>query len=468
MAQSRPDVQQAPHGLSHHELLEHLRAVSAYLPGFIYQLCLSPKGHFYFTFTSTGLESIFGVTQKRLIEDASLLLKKIHSNDYQRLINENVQHIETGKTWHNEFRMLCRNGRLIWVEAHHTQIKESDGTIVWTGYANDISQCKQEESVLNESETKFRSFVENANDIIYSLSLDGTLNYVSPNWTEILGHKREAVIGKHFETFVHPDDISACCSFLQKVKSSKEKLSGIEYRIKHLKGHWCWHRSNAAPLMDQSGEVYSYTAIARDITEHKLMMQRMSHMAHHDTLTGLPNRASFTEHLNQAIILSQREQQTLAVLFLDLDHFKPVNDQYGHAVGDLLLQQVAHRIRQCLRNVDIVGRIGGDEFVVLLGNVVHLANAQQTAEKICECVGIAYEVNGKILHIGVSIGIALYPLHGHNAMQLMRYADEAMYEAKKLPDRVQIYASPPLGVGFNKQEKVKPDDPSITPADDLG
>ncbi|MCB2428029.1 hypothetical protein [Methylophaga pinxianii] len=106
MAQSRPDVQQPPHGLSRHELLEHLRAVSAYLPGFIYQLCLSPIGHFYFTFTSTGLESIFGVTQKRLIEDASLLLKKIHSNDYQRLINENVQHIETGKTWHNEFRML--------------------------------------------------------------------------------------------------------------------------------------------------------------------------------------------------------------------------------------------------------------------------------------------------------------------------------------------------------------------------
>lgn len=452
--------------LTGNELLKHLSAVSPYLPGFIYQLCLTPEGRFYYSYTSPRVESLFGVTQQQLAEDASLLLKMIHPDDYQRVINESIESAESASAWHSEFRMLLKNGRIIWIEAYDTPIREADGTIVWTGYGNEITQRKNYETALNESETKFRAFVENANDIIYSLSLDGTLTYASPNWSEILGHPLTDVIGRNFEHFIHPDDISACHSFLQQVRHSRQKHSGIEYRIQHFNGHWCWHRSNVAPLFDRNGEVNSFTGIARDITEHKLMMQRMSYMAHHDTLTGLPNRASFTEHLNQAIVLSQREEQAVAVLFLDLDNFKPINDQHGHAIGDLLLQQVANRIQQCLRGADVVGRIGGDEFVVLLQNVHHVANAQNTAEKICECLSIAYEVDGKILHIGVSIGIALYPLHGNNAMQLVRYADEAMYEAKKLPDRIQVFASPPLGVGSNKHEETMPDDLSAKTADD--
>jgi diguanylate cyclase (GGDEF)-like protein/PAS domain S-box-containing protein len=468
MTQSPSDDQQALTSLTGNDLLAHLRAVSPYLPGFIYQLCLSPDGKFHYSYTSPRVEKLFGVTQQQVADDASLLLKMIHPDDYQRVINESIESAETASAWHSEFRMILKNGRTIWIEAYDTPIWQADGTIVWTGYGNDITHRKNYETALNESEIKFRAFVENANDIIYSLSLDGILTYVSPNWTEILGHPITDVIGKHFEDFVHPDDVSACHNFLQQVQHSGEKHSGIEYRIKHFNGHWCWHRSNASPLFDKKGDVGSYTGIARDITEHKLMMQRMSHLAHHDTLTGLPNRASFTEHLNQAIVLSQREQQALAVLFLDLDNFKPVNDQHGHAIGDLLLQQVANRIRQCLRGADVVGRIGGDEFVVLLQNVHHVANAQQTAEKICSCLSIAYEVDGKILQIGVSIGIALYPLHGSNAMQLVRYADEAMYEAKKLPERVQVFASPPLGVGSNKTEDPKPDDLSAKTADDQG
>lgn len=468
MMHSPTDDHQAPSILTGSALLEHLRAVSPYLPGFIYQLCLTPDGKFQYTYTSSRLEALFDVTQQQIAKDASLLLKMIHPDDYQRVINESIECAETVSAWHSEFRMVLKNGRTIWIEAYDTPIREADGTIVWTGYGNDITQRKNYEKALNESETKFRAFVENANDIIYSLSLDGILTYVSPNWTEILGHLLGDVIGHHFEQFVHPDDVPACKNFLQLVRHSRQKHSGIEYRIKHFNGHWCWHRSNTAPLFDKDGYVDSYIGIARDITEHTLMMQRMAHMAHHDTLTGLPNRASFTEHLNQAIVLSQREEHALAVLFLDLDKFKPVNDQHGHAIGDLLLQQVANRIRQCLRDADVVGRIGGDEFVVLLQNIHHVANAQQTAEKICESLGMPYQVDGKTLHIGVSIGIAVYPLHGNNAMQLVRYADEAMYEAKKLSDRVQVFASPPLGVGSNKQEKSKPDDLSTKSADDQG
>jgi diguanylate cyclase (GGDEF)-like protein/PAS domain S-box-containing protein len=468
MMHSPPDSQHGHSALTGNELLNHLRAVSPYLPGFIYQLCLTPDGKFQYTYTSPQLEALFGVTQQQVAEDAGVLLTMIHPGDYQRVINESIQCVETLSAWHSEFRMILKDGHIIWIEAYDTPIREADGTIVWTGYGNDITQRKSYETALNESESKFRAFVENANDIIYSLSLDGLLTYVSPNWTEILGHPLSDVIGRNFDQFVHPDDVSACHIFLQQVRHSRQKHSGIEYRIQHFNGHWCWHRSNTAPLFDNNGEVDSFTGIAREITEHKLLMQRMSHMAHHDTLTGLPNRASFTEHLNQAIVLSERENQALAVLFLDLDKFKPVNDRHGHAIGDLLLQQVANRIRQCLRGADIVGRIGGDEFVVLLQNIHHVANAQQTSEKICECLSLPYEVDGKILNIGVSIGIAVYPLHGSNAMQLVRYADEAMYEAKRLPDRIQVFASPPLGSGSTKTEELTQDDLSTKSAEDQG
>ncbi|THF47086.1 MAG: PAS domain S-box protein, partial [Methylophaga nitratireducenticrescens] len=196
------------------ELLNHLRAVSPYLPGFIYQLCLTPEGRFYYSYTSPRVESLFGVTQQQLAEDASLLLKMIHPDDYQRVINESIESAESASAWHSEFRMLLKNGRIIWIEAYDTPIREADGTIVWTGYGNEITQRKNYETALNESETKFRAFVENANDIIYSLSLDGTLTYASPNWSEILGHPLTDVIGRNFEYFIHPDDISACHSFL--------------------------------------------------------------------------------------------------------------------------------------------------------------------------------------------------------------------------------------------------------------
>lgn len=467
MQTTSDDNSSAP-SLNVSDLLEHLRAVSPYLPGFIYQLCLTAEGKFHYTYTSPRLEKLFGLTQQQVADDANLLLKMIHPDDYQRVINESIECAETGRAWHSEFRMILRTGRVMWIEAYDTPVKRSDGSIVWTGYGNDITQRKNYETALNDSETKFRAFVENANDIIYSLSLDGVLTYVSPNWSEILGHSLSEVVGKPIEKFIHPDDVIALQNFLQQVWHSRQKHSGIEYRIKHFNGHWCWHRSNIAPLFDKQHELDSYTGIARDITEHKLMMQRMSHMAHHDTLTGLPNRASFTQHLNQAITLSERQQQALAVLFLDLDNFKPVNDKHGHTLGDLLLQQVANRIRQCLRGADIVGRIGGDEFVVLLQNIHHLANARQTAEKICECLCIPYEIDGKILHVGVSIGISLYPLHGSNAMQLVRYADEAMYEAKKMPGHVQVFASPPLGVSSSKHDDFSQDAPSAKTADDQG
>jgi diguanylate cyclase (GGDEF)-like protein/PAS domain S-box-containing protein len=157
----------------------------------------------------------------------------------------------------------------------------------------------------------------------------------------------------------------------------------------------------------------------------------LQYIAHHDPLTDLPNRELFHDRLQTALARARRNKERLAVLYIDLDGFKEVNDGHGHAVGDLLLQEVAQRIRRCLRESDTVGRIGGDEFVVLLNNITLPEHGAVVAEKIRAVLDRPFELGGKRLHISSSIGVAAYPEHGDDNKQLIRHADEAMYVAKK-------------------------------------
>jgi diguanylate cyclase (GGDEF)-like protein len=171
---------------------------------------------------------------------------------------------------------------------------------------------------------------------------------------------------------------------------------------------------------------------------------RLQHMAQHDSLTGLANRALFSDRLQQALTAARRDQTHLALLFLDLDHFKPVNDDYGHAVGDELLKVVAHRMLSCVRESDTVARIGGDEFVLLLRSVTDDAGqmALGVAEKIREALALTFEIEGKHLHISCSIGIAIFPDHGSDDIVLASHADQAMYLAKQAGrNRVVLFST---------------------------
>ncbi|MCA1804189.1 MAG: diguanylate cyclase [Xanthomonadaceae bacterium] len=295
----------------------------------------------------------------------------------------------------------------------------------------DITERKELEDKLRASEEKFRAIVENANDIIYSVSTSGILTYVSPNWAEKLGHDIHEVIGQPFDPFVHPDDLSKCYEFIRLVLDTKVKHGGIEYRVRHKDGGWHWHVTNASPVLDAEGEVAYFIGIARDITERKELEERMMRMAHYDPLTNLPNRILFSDRAEQAVNLAKRSGSRMAFMLLDLDKFKPVNDEYGHAVGDLLLQEAAQRMKACLRASDTVGRIGGDEFVVLLPVIEREQDALQVAEKIREALVRPFRIGGRVLTISCSVGIALYPEHGDSVIELSKHADYAMYFVKK-------------------------------------
>jgi diguanylate cyclase (GGDEF)-like protein/PAS domain S-box-containing protein len=211
---------------------------------------------------------------------------------------------------------------------------------------------------------------------------------------------------------------------------TKHKKKTVEKEIED-NGARKWIEIYKAPILDDNDEVLGTVGFARDITERKSAETRMQALAHHDQLTKLPNRTLLSDRATRAIADAKRSKSMLAVLFLDLDKFKPVNDEFGHNIGDLLLKAVAVRLLQCAeRESDTVARVGGDEFVVLLSHIQEKQDAITVAEKILQAIRQPFSVQNHHLSIGTSIGIAIYPEHADNLDTLLKHADSAMYQAK--------------------------------------
>ena len=301
---------------------------------------------------------------------------------------------------------------------------------------------------LHRSEQKFRSFVETASDTIYTLDTQGRFQYVSPACKVMLGSDPEAWLGRSFADLLHPDDLPAFCAFFQRVLEERTRQSGVEYRARHIDGDWRWNTSNAAPLLNQENELVGMIGIGRDISKRKANEARIFRLAHFDSLTDLPNRSLFSDRLQQALQMAQRNHEQVTLMCVDLDRFKPINDTWGHAVGDEVLKQVAQRMVSCVRASDTVGRIGGDEFVVLLPESHNAEEILRVAEKIRASLAEDFIVGDLRLSISSCIGVAIYPEHGSDPTTLARSADQAMYVAKETGrNRVcvfgQDYSKPP-------------------------
>lgn len=412
-----------PFGESLDELLKQL-------PGFVYQLRYSSDDTWCYSYVGERVEELFGVSVADALADAQTLLANIHPSDRDAVIESSLESARTQRPWQYEFRMFHRNGNMIWVEANDRPHRQPDGSVIWTGYANDITQRKVLEAALKASEQRFRQLVEQANDIIYTLNAAGDLTYVSPNWPRILGHRVEEVLGRNMSFVLHPEDLDACRHYIANVFHTAEPQGMIEYRVQHANGEWRWHFTNGAPVLDEQGQVTSFLGISHDITPRREMEERVRRLAQQDSLTQLPNRAQFFAHLADALEGCERENRQLALLFIDLDNFKPVNDQMGHAVGDQLLVQVAQRMRHRLRVDDLVGRIGGDEFVAMLSGPIMASEALGVASQLCDSLAEPYLLDGCQVIISASIGVAVYPLHASEEAALVHCADQAMYVAK--------------------------------------
>ena len=287
-----------------------------------------------------------------------------------------------------------------------------------------------------EMETELRlaaELVEISPNGIMVTDLHGTILKVNPAFCRITGYSEAEAIG-HTPNLLHSGRHDA--TFYAKLWQSLQEH-----------GYWhgeIWNRRkdgviypewlSITAILDRQGQIERYMAIFLDITEHKEIELRLQHIANHDHLTGLPNRLLLAERLEHAIAYARRDRQQIAVLFLDLDGFKPINDRLGHDVGDLVLMEVANRLHGCVRATDTVSRMGGDEFVIILTQIP-LASENDipslVAEKILAEIARPFHLERQELGLGVSIGIALYPEHEQTADKLISAADTAMYEAKK-------------------------------------
>ncbi len=228
----------------------------------------------------------------------------------------------------------------------------------------------------------------------------------------------------------HPEDLKAAVANMERALQSGKDEDSFEYRVIWPDGsiHWLMIRSSF--YRDNEGRPLYYTGTLFDITELKEARAHIEHLATHDNLTGLPNRCLFSELSRQVIATAQRHDRRFAVLFIDLDGFKTVNDTFGHAAGDQVLQEIAKRLRACLRSSDIVARLGGDEFIILLNEIHEKEDASRISREILGSIQKPMAITEATVTLKASIGIACYPDDGRDEQSLLRHADTAMYRAK--------------------------------------
>ncbi len=291
---------------------------------------------------------------------------------------------------------------------------------------------KQTEQALIESEERFRSLTGLSSDWYWEQDEHFRFTVMSEGVARVGGMVPERLLGKTRQELavdLQATDPAAWGAHRQTLQEH-QPFFNLEYRVRGDDGRWYWYSISGEPLFDGGGAFKGYRGVGKEISERKQAEERISYMAHHDALTGLPNRALLQDRLNQAIAQAQRLGKEVAVMFIDLDYFKHINDSLGHQVGDHLLQLVAERLQLCLRKGDSLARLGGDEFVLILPAVNDDHAAAAVAQKILDELKNALHVDGHELHVGGSIGISLYPADGKDADALMRAADTAMYHAK--------------------------------------
>jgi diguanylate cyclase (GGDEF)-like protein/PAS domain S-box-containing protein len=308
----------------------------------------------------------------------------------------------------------------------------NDGKV--TGFqvvSRDITGLKRMEEKLRFEEQRFRAFVEHASDMIALVNPEGVILYVNPAIESILGYKPEERIGANGSEIVHPDDVKALADVFNTLSSdtSSPVING-ELRLRHKDGSWRTLEAVGSNLVNNN-VVEAIIINYRDITERKKAQEQIQYMATHDLLTDLPSLRFAKDRLFVALSMARRYKKAVAVMFIDLDGFKDVNDTLGHDAGDYVLKQVARRLLSCVRETDTVSRVGGDEFLIIATEINAPENVAQIAEKVIQLVSQPIISNGRQAAISASIGIALYPDDDTDMDQLIKKADEAMYRVKK-------------------------------------
>jgi diguanylate cyclase (GGDEF)-like protein/PAS domain S-box-containing protein len=318
------------------------------------------------------------------------------------------------------------------------------------GVITDVTRYKETERALEASEARFRVLTESSLDLISVLDADGLIQYQSPALRHLLGYEPADTVGKNVAELIHQDDVDTVRAALRRIIESRQSIEPVEFRIRHRDGMWRTFESLGTNCL-ANPHIHGVVFNSRDVTDRKVIQQRIQHLAYHDNLTGLPNRSLLQDRLAHSIARAERSNRKVAVLFIDLDNFKNINDTLGHDVGDELLRQVSRRLSECVRLEDTIARQGGDEFIVLLDSLEDGRGASVVAQKILNSLRQPFALSGTDQHVSGSVGIALYPEDGRDAQTLMKNADTAMFHGKGLGKNTYQYFTAQMNIAVKRR-----------------
>jgi len=390
------------------------------------------------TFINPAALKLLGYTRSELLDtDTPICPIFLQDHEKQSTKNPIQQTLSDGKTRHLEHLFQRKDGSLFPVQLNivglaSTTENQQSAVITFT----DMSLEKE----MLEHNKMLSTALEASQTSIVITDIHANVEWVNPAFETLTGYTKVEAIGHNPAQLLYSgkQDQPFYKNLWDTVLSGKPWKGELINRRKD--GSLYDEELYISPVMGEKGKIKHFLAVKHDITQRKQLQNKLKHISEHDTLTELPNRLLLNDRLNQALSLAKRNKTTLALIFLDLDKFKPVNDTFGHDIGDLLLQQVAKRIQICLRESDTVARVGGDEFIILLPNIQNQHNILSLAEKIRSALNQSFDCDNNTLNISSSLGIAIYPEHGLTALELSKNADSAMYQSKnKGRNNVQIF-----------------------------
>jgi diguanylate cyclase (GGDEF)-like protein/PAS domain S-box-containing protein len=308
------------------------------------------------------------------------------------------------------------------------EITDIEGEPCVLGFATDVTDSLLAERALAESEARNRRIVETANEGIWIIDRDTRVTFVNQRMADMLGYTQQEILGKRGEDFLYPEDLDDHRK--QIAARHQGQSTGYERRFRRKDGSELWTQVAGTPIMNPDGSYGGAFGMFTDICHLKEQQRQLERIAHFDALTGIPNRVMLADRMHQAFAQTERSGHLLAVCYVDLDGFKPINDAFGHETGDRVLVEIAHRLRDGLRAGDTVARLGGDEFVLLLG-IERMEECETALRRVLESIAQPLTVSGRPMTLSASIGVAVYPLDESDPDTLLRHADQAMYAAKQ-------------------------------------
>ena len=392
-----------------------------------------------------GIVELLGMTREEWLSQPEGWRGLLHPGDLDRVVASSDHSVASGDPFHEQYRAIHRDGHEIWIREDAVLVRDDDGEPrFWLGLMLDVTGSVHTERELHEARTKYGALVEQIPAIVYvDLADDAmTTSYVSPQICDLLGITPEEYIldPDLWAKQLHPEDRDRAMATYLEGRASGEPFT-FEYRLVARDGRVLWFSDSAVVIQDEAGETAFVQGVMLDITQRKDAEEQIAFLAYHDKLTTLPNRVLFDELLDLSLARARRHELGVAVISVDVDNFKLVNDSLGHEVGDRLIVMLSERLREATRETDLVARPGGDEFLMLLADLDRAtpASGGDSAEHIAESVAARiqaslrepFEVDGTELYVTASLGISLFPDHGDDGATLLKHADNAMFRSKQ-------------------------------------